>query len=397
MAIEKKFATFLKDTLAVSRLTECFREFRTNPDIPLRHIIGTILWMPFLGARSLLGVDRLARTPSVRALFGLTERKMVVSDTTIKRVLKRCSPQWSRTALLRLAAPLERLRMLKRALVHRGTPRRMGLVDGSYLGKQPCVCLTLLGSVRVPVMLEPHSEGKELPVAQRLLRRAPRLLGSRSPQLWLCDALYFTKDTFRLVRAQGAHLVVKASSSEFRDTLRDAAALFAGAGGAVEGIPHAQGIDSERQCSWQIKETSGSFADFPIRVLWLHEHYFKRRSNQSVTTWIVTTDPDLSSAEIREAAHLRWQIENNVFKRMAHHSATKRLWCDDTDVLMTLLRLFCAATAVFDAFTAFILSHTAAERNTILDGIKPTWANIFSQVATFFSFGFVARILVPPG
>lgn len=396
MAIEQKFATFLRDTVGVSRLTECFHEFRKKPVIPLHQIIGTILWMPFLRARSLLAADRLARSSRVRRLFGTVKRKMVVSDTTLKRILNRCPSAWSRTALLRLAAPLERLRMLRRALVPRGTPRRMGLVDGTHLGKHPCVCLTLLGAVRLPVMLEPCGEGKELPVAQQMVRRAKRTLGRRFPDLWLCDALYFTKETFRLIRRRGAHLVVKASNSEFRDTLRDAAALFAGANASVEEIPHAEGFDSERQCSWQIRETSGRFAGFPIRVLRLHEHYPKRRTNQSVTTWIVTTDPDLSSAEIREAAHLRWQIENNVFKRMAHHSATKRFWCDDPTVLMTLLRLFCAATAIFDAFTIFILSHTPAERKIILDGAKPTWANIFSQVAEWFSFGFIRRTLIPP-
>lgn len=162
---------FFPDVIGLSRIMDCFSDFRTNPVIPLHHIVGTIIWMPFFGVRSLLAADAIGRRRRMRELFATVKRKMVVSDTTMKRVLKWCQPQWSRQVLLRLVAPFEQLQLLKRALIHGGRPRRVGLIDGSYLGNRFCVCLTLLGRVRLPVMLEPAGEGKEIPVAMYCSKR----------------------------------------------------------------------------------------------------------------------------------------------------------------------------------------------------------------------------------
>ncbi|MGM0675512.1 MAG: hypothetical protein ACQETQ_12530 [Spirochaetota bacterium] len=69
----------------------------------------------------------------------------------------------------------------------------------------------------------------------------------------------------------------------------------------------------------------------------------------------------------------------------------------DHQTLMTLLRLFCAATAIFDAFTATILSADTAQHKELLAGMKPTWSNIFSQVTEHLHYGFLHRIFAPPG
>ena len=77
----------------------------------------------------------------------------------------------------------------------------------------------------------------------------------------------------------------------------------------------------------------------------LKEYYPKRRRRRNTSCWIVTTDLELALEEIREAAHQRWQIENNVFKRISRLSGTKQL---------------------FAALRA---------------GIKDTWRNVFSRIA----------------
>ncbi len=65
--------------------------------------------------------------------------------------------------------------------------------------------MTLLGTVRVPLMIEPAGgRGKELPVAQRLVKQAATELGSHAPTLWLADALYFTSVNIRRSRVQEA-------------------------------------------------------------------------------------------------------------------------------------------------------------------------------------------------
>ena len=83
--------------------------------------------------------------------------------------------------------------------------------------------------------------------------------------------------------------------------------------------------------------------------------------------------------ELREAAHHRWQIENNVFKRISHLSGTKRFYFKDHRQFFNLLNLFLAAVAVLD----FILTLLRAHRrlfNALREGIKPTWLNLFSRI-----------------
>jgi hypothetical protein len=105
--------------------------------------------------------------------------------------------------------------------------------------------------------------------------------------------------------------------------------------------------------------------------------------------WIITTDMSLVPREIREAAHLRWHVENNVFKRLSKQSGTKRFHFKDPTRLYSLLRLFCAAVALFDMLIA-ILQREQKQFKRILDGIKVTWNNIFSQLAELLG-GFSRR------
>ncbi|MFW5955396.1 MAG: hypothetical protein ACOCSK_01505 [Rhodothermales bacterium] len=44
-------------------------------------------------------------------------------------------------------------------------------------------------------------------------------------------------------------------------------------------------FDKERWCSWTVERTSGEFADFPVQVVRLTEHYPKRSRNRTVVTW----------------------------------------------------------------------------------------------------------------
>ena len=68
----------------------------------------------------------------------------------------------------------------------------------------------------------------------------------------------------------------------------------------------------------------------------------------------MTTDLSLSCREIREAAHLRRQIEYNVFKRMSHLCGTKRFYFEHQRPYFTMVRLFAAAVVAFDAFISMV-------------------------------------------
>ena len=126
-----------------------------------------------------------------------------------------------------------------------------------------------------------------------------------------------------------------------------------------------------------------------MQVAHLVEDYPKRKIDPHVESWIVTTDLSLLPREIREAAHLRWHVENNVFKRLSKQSGTKRFHFKDPRRFYSLLRLYCAAVALFDLLIA-ILQRAEEQFKGILDGIKATWNNIFSQLAQSFSEGFLA-------
>lgn len=380
MAEGQRIASFFRDSMRIPELIARFPDIRKNPRIPLPNILVSLLLMPFWGATSLLSLDRLVRKRRVKSLFRC-RRKMVVSDSTIARMLRWLDWRRAVEVLLSLCDPLERLHLLRRRLVPDGPLRRLGIIDGSFMGGHYLVSAALLGSVDYPVAIERCAgRGHELRAAYRLVRTLSRLLGRCAPGLWLFDGLYITANTFETVRSHDAHLLVKCGDNpEFRDILRDAQALFTHASKDVEAIEEDSGYDDERQCRWKMKKTSGEFATYPVHIFFLQEDFPKRKKDSRVEAWIVTTDLSLSPAEAREAAHLRWHIENNVFKRLSHLCGTKRFYFKDPKRFFTLLRLFCLAITMFDAFFAS-MSREAALFKHFRAGIKPTWKNLCSQL-----------------
>jgi hypothetical protein len=174
----------------------------------------------------------------------------------------------------------------------------------------------------------------------------------------------------------GAHLLIKMKDSELRVVTKDAANLFAHFGGDTE----ARGFDPDRLCRWIARQTLSSFAGFPVQVVQLTETYAKSRGNPTVTCWIVTTDLSLSLVELREAAHLRWQIENNLFKRLSHLSGTKRFHFKDRRPFFNLLHIFAAAVTALEAFIHILRRHSRRFK-AVLAGAKFTWISFFHLLA----------------
>ncbi|MCK4513781.1 MAG: hypothetical protein KAU31_00915 [Spirochaetaceae bacterium] len=394
----EEVTVFLRRTVRLHRLFSLFRDIRRDPVIPLKNLLGMVFCMPFFGQSTMLAADRDARRKRTRSLFDAEHRRdgvqMVASDSTLQRALRWLDPQPARRVLFEIARRLDRMGLLTARLSEHSPRRRLGIVDGSVLGKFYAVCVTLLGTVRVPLLIEPTGgRGKELPVAQRLVKQAATALGAHAPTLWLADALYFTSGFFSLIRNDlHAHLLIKCKDPEFRDVLTDARQLFENRSAAVEPVASCSGFDTQRWCSWRAEKTSGEFAGFPVQVVRLQEQYPKRHRNHHIVTWIVTTDPCLSCREVREAAHLRWQIENNVFKRMSHLCGTKRFWSKDQRAYFTMVRLFAAAVAAFDAFIS-ILRTDQVRFKRIMAGAKFTWKNFFSQLEEQLSELSIARVL----
>jgi len=256
------------------------------------------------------------------------------------------------------------------------------------------VCLTLLGEVNLPLLIRPMGKkGKELPVAHALIRAAAKRLKEHSPELWLLDGLYFNASTFSLIcKELGSHLLLKCKDPEFRDVLKDASAYFQHPP-SIGDPPHSvEGWDSERQCSWTLKTTSGEFAGVPVSISLLEEHYPKRARQKTVSTWIVTTLLSLKGAELREAAHLRWHIENNLFKRLSHLCATKRFWFKHPTPFFNLLRLVAAAVASWDAFLTIVRQSPDLFKR-MLRGARFTWKIFFSQLRYTLRLTTLQRLL----
>jgi hypothetical protein len=385
---EAKLASFFRDTVRIPQILESFTDIRMNPRIRLRDILTSVFLMPVIGLTALLRLDFHLRTKKMLSLFRCPAgKKVVVSDTTVTRVLHWLDHQQSRKALLAPCALLNAKGLLQRQLSLESAPRRLGLIDGSEMGGHYLVAALLCGRINYPVLAEPcKGRGHELKTAQSCLPTLARELGPAAPDLWLFDALYFNRSTFKTVRDLGAHLLIKYSSHDdrvdtklFRDVLEDANRLFAIHSPALEPVEQAKGFDSQRQCSWSMKKTSAEFAGFLVNIFLLVEDYPKRKKNAHVETWIVTTDLTLDFPEGREASHLRWQIENNEFKRLSHLGGTKRVYFKDQDCFFSLLRLFCLALVAFDAFFC-ILQQINDGLKALMQGCKFTWKAAFSQL-----------------
>ena len=386
MAYEAQLASFFRDTVDIPQILEGFTDIRTHPRIAMRDILMSVFLMPVWGVSALLQLDFRLRTPKMLSLFRCRRSKnVVVSDTTIARVLHDVDSGESRRALLAAWPALNTKGLLQGELRPHGPSRRLGVFDGSEMGGHYLVAALLVGKINYPLLVEPCAgRGHELKTTQQWLPFIHQQLGRCAPQLWLFDALYFNQSTFKTVRDQQAHLLIKCGPGDkdaplFRDVLQDAKALFTASSSAVEPVEAEAGFDSQRWCSWSMKKTSAEFAGYPVNVFFLTEDYPKRKKNAHVEAWIVTTDLSLDFIEAREAAHLRWHIENHEFKRLSHLAGTKTVYFKDRRCFFALLRLFCLALTAFDAFFA-IVQQTGHAMKALMQGCKFTWKAAFSQL-----------------
>jgi hypothetical protein len=301
---------------------------------------------------------------------------MVASDSTFARVLKWLYPQQVKQFLLGFLQRFEQHDLLRKRLSPKGKLRRLGILDGSFMRGHWLATLCLAGKIDYPVMVERyHNQGQELPAALKVMKEAAKVLGKLRPELWLLDALYFTKTMIALARRQHAHLLFKFKNADYRSVTADASNLFQYFGGDEE----LRGWDTQRGCRWRLRKTLDHYAGYPLQVVELTETYPKRKRDRTVISWIVTTDLQLPLEEVREAAHQRWQIENGIFKRISHLAGTKTFYFKDHRQFFNLLRLFFAAMAVLDCILWMLRAHTLLFAALRL-GIKDTWLNVFSRI-----------------
>ena len=211
---DKRIARLAREAFLREPLFEGFTDIRRNPSIRLQTILMSVFLMPFFGIASLLSNDRETRTQRYKGLFGC-ERKMVASDSTFARVLKWLHPPEAQRFLLSFLPKFESHDLLRTCLSPQGKPRRLGILDGSYMGGHWLVTLCLPGVIAYPVMVRRcETQGQEQAVARKIMRGVVRILGKLRPELWLLDALYFNQNTIKIARAQQSHVLFKFKDAE---------------------------------------------------------------------------------------------------------------------------------------------------------------------------------------
>ena len=132
------------------------------------------------------------------------------------------------------------------------------------------------------------------------------------------DSLYFNQGIFeKIVNGLGDNFIVKSRDADFREVLRDAELVLEHYSDESLG---SKGFDESRMCSYRIYSDEGEYRGFPLKIIRVDEYYCKQAEDRRDGSFFaVCSNLDMEADEIREAAHWRWQIENNVFKRRGGH------------------------------------------------------------------------------
>ena len=360
----------------LSRLSDA----RAFPIIPLATVLGAVVLMPLFVAKSFLALDREARGSLLKSMLKST-RRMAVSDTTIQRILPSVVKEELEEVLLATVRKLDRYDVLRAPLVEGGRPYRIGIIDGSTMKNHDVVVFDLHGKVDAPTfVLSSAGHGYEFATAKDCLQLAAKKLGPLLPNLIMGDGLYFNEPIATLIHGMGAHFFFKVSTNPgWRDVLSAAEFIMKSNQRCPKYRQFASGFDGARLCSWSMELAAATYAGVPAQIAFVTEHYRKDTRRQPSTFWVLTSALDLSPAELREAAHTRWHIENDVFKRLSHLTGTKRYKCLESGSFRSFLILLCVAVAAIDTFV-YILRQVPIKWKGFLDGIKPTWTNILFKL-----------------
>jgi len=372
-----KFQRFYEDELQMRGYFENFQDnARTNPQIPASHIGRSIIYMPSLRLESILELDQRARFAYFRNLIG-SKRPMVTSDSTVQRGL----PEFD----------LESIYTIEKVLYHRVVKQGLGklqvngqkklkvaIVDGSGFGHYFSSVVSL-GAF--PLSSNPYkTKGKELPASRNLLSRLTKHLGKSWCDILVGDGLYMTRQDFREAKEKyGCDLLVK-TSEESLDVVKDAKGLFCG-NLHIPKMETAQGIDSAGKVSYKIKALAGFEWDglsYPLKVAWVREEKLKPRPDENPIEefYVITTKEDLSAEEMRQIAHYRWQIENNVFKRLNSLIKSKNVHTHNFSTFNILLHLWVMGLCLLQIFNIAYIK----DKQWTQDKVRKTWKLFLKRI-----------------
>ena len=360
------------------------RDQRKRPVIPASTVTKCMREMVVLGQTSLLGVDQYARSAEAKKWHASKKEDMVVSDTTLPRVLEGVDQEPVMTIPYEVVRQLEGEGYWDWKLSTGRKIRAAGIMDGSCFGGFWASVLMLAGASEAVVDLEPYeSRGDELKASRRVVRRANEKLGREFFDLILADGLYPTHEDFRLYREElGSDLLVK-TREETLSVVQDARGLFFTRKGTVrQGMNRVEGFDTERQMEYVVVWTEGfqwQGLGYPLTVAWVREKYLKpvKGRPEVVAFWVLTTFEGLVGEELRELAHGRWRIENGVFKRLSALVRSKHYANRHPKVQEMLLRLWMLGLTLLGAY---LFQRGLNRINATWKAMKVTWGWITRQM-----------------
>jgi hypothetical protein len=370
-----EFREYREENFEASKWSKMIRDKRKRPEIPTAQIFESVAEMPMLGQTTLLELDEFLKTSEARRWHG-SKRRMVASDTTIMRVAEGIDPQ-SVQAIGYDAIDQGDQEALWDLRLPSGRKLRFGIVDGHWAGGIWVSVLALGGKSSGVVDCERYpGRGHELGASRKLLKRAFRKLGKGFFGIVGSDGLYASHQDFELCLDHGSHLLVK-TDEEGLTVIEDAKCLFNARGAKdFQGVGWKEGYDTKRQIDYEVWWAEEfDWKGLKMTVAWVKEHHRHPAKNQSADTafWVLTTAAGLMGEDLRELAHRRWEIENNIFKRLNFLVGSKRCWSHKANVMEILLRAWMIGLTILGAYL-FEQGWKIFEKNW--DVVKKTWQTI---------------------
>jgi hypothetical protein len=387
--LSRRFFAYTEKIFHLSKMIAAVRDGRPEPRIPSSSIWMSAFVMFAIRVGSLNAMESKLRIPGrMEKVIGHTKP----SADSIGRVFSIMDHEAIRSILRSITYRLKRNKALAT-----NWPLRFVAVDGHELfsSRSRCCekCLTRTITVKgeriieyyhrvvachvigldlpLPLDTEPILPGEgEVIAAKRLLARVMR----NYPRFFdgvVVDGLYLEAPFFNFCLNHNKH-VIAVLKSERRALMQDAAGLFR----SME----PQILKEERREA-QIWDTEGfntfEGVDVPIRVLHAEEKEVKRHriaqkwvwKTEEHDWWWASTLP-ISSAPTRllwQAAHGRWDIENDLFDDMVTHWSMNHCYKHDANAIIAFL---------LTLFVAFVLVKAFYHRN-----LKPQLRARFSVIA----------------
>lgn len=328
------------------------RDKRKRPVIKTSQIFHGICQMPVFGQESFLAWDEFARTPEALKWHGST-REMVASDTTMERVVGGMERRGIEEIGYEVIDKADEQALWDLKLPS-GKKLRYAPIDGHWAGGVWVSVLAVAGKTDGVVDLERYKgRGHELEASRTVLKRAFRKLGKGFFGIVGGDGLYMTKEDFELSLDQGSHLLVK-TDEETLTVIQDAKHLFHVEGAdKLEGVFRQKGHDPKRHVDYEVMWAEGfEWQGLRLTVAWVEEWALNSKTGivERTEFYALTTATGLTGEDLRELAHLRWEIENNIFKRLNHLIGSKRSWSRKPKVMETLLRIWMIGLTLLGAY-----------------------------------------------